>query len=225
MSDVSPRWRAEGTVAGFASGTANQTLVAWARTRHPSGGAPRLLDIGCGAARNAIPLAALGYRVVGADLSAPMIAAAHLRASQTAPPVALELVRSPMAPLPFRDATFDVIVAHASWNLARSDAEFRRAVAETGRVARPGAGLFVFTFSRGTLPPSASPVPGQRLTFTQFGGEPQVFVTEEELIAELAAAGFARDPAGPLARHNTRGALTVAAQGPPEIWEGTFRRE
>jgi 2-polyprenyl-3-methyl-5-hydroxy-6-metoxy-1,4-benzoquinol methylase len=53
---------------------------------------PRCLDIGCGAARNSLPLAALGFHVVAADLSAPMIAAA--------------------------------------------------------RAARPGAGLFLFTFSR-----------------------------------------------------------------------------
>lgn len=224
MTDVTSRWRAEGTVAGFASGTPNETLVAWARTLAPPDARPRLLDLGCGAARNAVPLAALGFRVVGLDLSAPMLAAAHTRAACTPTRGTLDLVRAPMAPLPFRDAVFDVVVAHGIWNLARSDDEFRRAVAEAARVARAGAGLFLFTFARATLPPSALPVPGERFTFTQFGGEPQVFLAEDELVAELAAAGFVRSPPGPLTLHNARGALSVAAKGPPAIWEGTFRR-
>ena len=225
MSDVSPRWRSDATVAGFAAGTPNETLVAWARGLVPPGRRPRLLDLGCGAARNALPLAALGFRVVGLDLSAPMLEAARARADRDAPTAELHLVRAPMAPLPFRDGVFDVVVAHGVWNLARSDAEFRRAVAEAARVARPGAGLFLFTFARDTLPPRAAPVPGERLTYTQFGGEPQVFLTHDDVASELAAAGFERDPPGPLTHHNARGPLAAAtAKGPPAIWEGTFRR-
>jgi hypothetical protein len=45
------------------------------------------------------------------------------------------------------------VVAHGIWNLARTTTEFRRAIAEAARVARPGACLFVFTFSRTTLAP------------------------------------------------------------------------
>jgi SAM-dependent methyltransferase len=224
MSDVTSRWRSESAVAGFATAAPNRTLVDWARGFVARGARPRLLDLGCGAARNSVPLAELGFRVTGLDLSAPMLDAARARAAAVAPPAALQFVRAPMAPLPFRDGVFDVVVAHGIWNLARSDAEFRRAVAEAARVARAGAGLFLFTFSRATLPPQASPVPGERWTFTQFGGEPQVFLTEDEVVAELRAAGFERDPAGPLTHLNVRGPLAVAAKGPPAIWEGTFRR-
>jgi hypothetical protein len=53
-----------------------------------------------------------------------------------------------MAPLPVPDASADFVVAHGIWNRARSSAEFRQAVADAGRAARPGAALFVFTFSR-----------------------------------------------------------------------------
>jgi len=60
-------------------------------------------------------------------------------------------------------------------------------------VARPRAGLFVFTFSRNTFPPQTEPVVGEPFVFTQFSGEPQCFLTEAQLVAELARVGFAPD--------------------------------
>jgi hypothetical protein len=78
----------------------------------------------------------------------------------------------------------------------------------------------VFTFSRHTLAPDAEPVAGEPFVFTQFSGEPQCFLTEAELLCELAAAGFS--PLGPLAEHN----LPLPGQlnrGGPVIYEGTFR--
>lgn len=86
-----------------------------------------------------------------------------------------------MDDLPLRDASVDLVVAHGVWNLARSAAELRRAIAEAARVTRPGAGLFVFTFSRATLAPDDQPVPGEPFVFTQFTGEPQCFLTETDL--------------------------------------------
>ena len=44
-----------------------------------------------------------------------------------------------MDAIPARDRAFELIVAHGIWNLARSSAEFRRAVAEAARVAVAGA--------------------------------------------------------------------------------------
>ena len=84
-------------------------------------------------------------------------------------------------PAPVASRAFDVIVAHGIWNLAGSSAEFRRAVAEAARTGRPGAGLFVFTFSRTTLEPDAEAVGASRCVFTQFAGEPQCFLTDHQL--------------------------------------------
>ena len=75
--------------------------------------------------------------------------------------------------LPFRSASFDFVVAHGIWNLARSGGEFGRAVREAARVARPGAALFLFTFSRTTLPDAAMPVAGESFVYTEFSGQPQ----------------------------------------------------
>ena len=222
MSRVSPRWEDERTVAGFVASPPNGQLIEFARRRLEASRGHDCLDIGCGAGRNALPLAELGYRVVGLDLAAPMLEAARGRIATSRPGV--DLLRAPMAPLPFADRSFDLIVAHGIWNLARSGAEFRAAVAEAGRVARPGAGLFLFTFSRHTLAPDAPPDPGESFVFSSWNGEPQCFLTEDQILAELRSSGFARHPAAPLAEYNRPRPGELPAGGPPVIYEGTFTR-
>lgn len=224
MTRPSPRWEDPRTVAGFTSGTPNLKLLAFAaRFVDPSRHAA-CLDIGCGAARNAIALAELGLRVVGTDLSTPMLDAARRRVRAEPGPIAIDLARAPMRPLPFRDAVFDLVVAHGIWNLARSGAEFRAAVAEAARVARPGAGLFLFTFSRRTIAPGTEPDPGETFVFSSWNGEPQCFLTEEEILAELARAGFMRDAAEPLTEYNAPRPGEIRGGGAPVIFEGTFVR-
>ncbi len=183
-----------------------------------------ILDLGCGAARNASPLAALGGSIVGVDLAGPMLDAARRRVAKDDVGRRVALVRARMDRLPLTDASVDLVVAHGVWNLARSDAELRRAIAEAARVARPGAGLFLFTFSRTTLPSEAAPVAGQRYVFTQFAGEPQCFLTEEQLVEELRRAGFQKDPPGPLTERNRPLPGRALTRGGPVVYEGTFRR-
>jgi ubiquinone/menaquinone biosynthesis C-methylase UbiE len=179
-----------------------------------------VLDLGCGAGRNAVPIATLGCNVLGTDIEWPMLEAAARRARAQGVASRTQWALAPMDRLPAPDGAFDVIVAHGIWNLARSGAEFRRGVAEAARAAQPAAGLFVFTFSRHTLAPDAEPVAGETFVFTQFSGEPQCFLTEMELVAELGAAGFT--PLGPLAEHN-RPRPGQLNPGGPVIYEGTFR--
>jgi SAM-dependent methyltransferase len=213
-------WSEAGTVAGFAQSPPNQTLVALAASRLRTGA--RLLDIGCGAGRNAVPLARQGWRVTGIDLSLNMLRAAQQRAAAEAPGHRVHLALAPMELLPFADASADFIVAHGIWNLARTTAQFRAAVREAARVARPGASLFVFTFSRATLPDADRPLEGERYVFTRFSGGPQIFVTIDELVEELGAAGFVHDPAIPLTEHNRRPPSPIHVGGPPVIIEGAF---
>jgi SAM-dependent methyltransferase len=162
----------------------------------------------------------MGCNVLGTDIEWPMLAAAARRARTHGVTSRTLWALAPMDRLPAPTRAFDVVVAHGIWNLARSSAEFRRGVAEAGRAARPGAGLFLFTFSRHTLAADAEPVAGERFVFTQFSGEPQCFLTEAEILAELGAAGFT--PLGPLTEHNRLrpGQLNP---GGPVLYEGTFR--
>lgn len=221
---VSPRWEHLATVAGFSTGAPNAVLLPFARRVLSANPGAKCLDLGCGAARNALPLAQMGFRVVAIDLSQPMLDAARARIAAADAVQAIEIVHAPMAPLPFEDGVFDLVVAHGIWNLARSGDEFRAAVAEAARVAKPGAGLFLFTFSRSTLPDEARPDPGETFVFSSWNGEPQCFLTEAEIIAELGLAGFAREREGPLTEYNARAAAARIVRGPPAIFEGTFVR-
>jgi ubiquinone/menaquinone biosynthesis C-methylase UbiE len=160
--------------------------------------------------------------VVCTDLSAPMLRAAQTKLQQEDSVLPVHLVEAPMAPLPMRDHQFDFVVAHGIWNLACSGAEFRSAVTEAARVARPGAGLFLFTFSRHTIPASDVPVDGETFVFTQFNGEPQCFLSEEEIVHELGQVGFTLDPSAPLREFNHSPFPRVTAQGPPVLYQGTF---
>ena len=69
-------WSAPGTVEGFKRALPNAVLMRFAEQELRRCAHARVLDIGCGAGRNAVPLARMGSNVVGTDLSWPMLRAA-----------------------------------------------------------------------------------------------------------------------------------------------------
>jgi SAM-dependent methyltransferase len=216
-------WSQPETVDGFVKSLPNETLVRFGEKelrRVPNG---NLLDLGCGAGRNAVPLARMGWNVFGIDLSLPMLRAAAQRALDDRVSVRLHVALAPMDRLPVQDKCCDLVVAHGIWNLARSAAEFRQALGEAARAVRPGAGLFVFTFSRQTVSPDAEPVAGEPFVFTQFSGQPQCFLTQDQLVSELAAAGFAPDASLPIRELNRPPAGALRTVRTPVIYEGVFR--
>jgi ubiquinone/menaquinone biosynthesis C-methylase UbiE len=152
-----------------------------------------------------------------------MLSAAAQRAREDGVGDHLHLVLAPMDEIPARNGSFDLVIAHGIWNLAPSGAQFRRALGEAARVARPGAGLFVFTFSRNTFSPQTEPVPGEPFVFTQFSGHPQGFLTEAQLVSELGAASFGPEPSVPLSEYNRPRPGPRQSGGPPVIYECAFR--
>jgi ubiquinone/menaquinone biosynthesis C-methylase UbiE len=203
--------------------SANDVLMRFAGHELERAHGRRALDLGCGAGRNAIPLARAGWNVVGLDLSRPMLDAAALRARQERLADHVSLILAPMDALPVHGRSIDLVIAHGIWNLARSAAEFRRALRETARVVRSGAALFVFTFARDTFPPETQPVSGEPFVFTQFSGQPQCFVTAAQLVSELAAVGFVPDPGVPLSERNRPRPGAFVAATVPVIYEAAFR--
>lgn len=65
----------------------------------------RVLDLACGPGRHAVRLVERGARVVGLDLSLPLLSRARARLGRAVP-----LVRGDMRHLPFAPGSFDVIV-------------------------------------------------------------------------------------------------------------------
>ncbi|WP_298821162.1 class I SAM-dependent methyltransferase [Chloroflexus sp.] len=97
------------------------------------GSGARVLEIGVGSGRIALPVAAAGGQVIGIDISDGMLAAARERARQAA--LVLSLVKADAQALPFADATFDATLAVHVLHLLP---DWRAALAEMVRVTRMG---------------------------------------------------------------------------------------
>jgi SAM-dependent methyltransferase len=94
----------------------------------------RVLDLGCGEGRFSRMLGERGARTVGIDPIAPMIEAAQSRDPRGA------YVRTGAEALPFRDASFDLVVSYIT---LVDIVLFREAIAECVRVLAPGSRLLV----------------------------------------------------------------------------------
>ena len=165
-------WSTPIQVAGFVQSPPNEALLQAAAGEWRE--RARLLDIGCGAGRNAVPLARAGWDVYGVDLSLPMVTTARARVAAAQLTDRARVLLAPMDRLPFASASFDFIVAHGIWNLARSGGEFRRAVDEAARVARPDARCFC-SRSRVTRSPEAEPRPASPSCSRSFPVSPSAF--------------------------------------------------
>lgn len=126
-ADAWIRWARASPHDGFAHGT-------WPALREllPAPGPGPVIDLGCGEGRGSRELRALGHRVVGADYSPTLTRAARVSGP------AIPVLRADAAALPFAGHSADLIVACMS--LLDFD-DFGGAVAEIGRVLRPGGQL------------------------------------------------------------------------------------
>lgn len=89
----------------FTTNTEAEVRFIIEQTAPPAGGA--ILDVGCGTGRHSVPLAKLGYRVTGVDLSRGMLEVAAQRAEAASVDVAW--VQANAADFA-RPASFDVVI-------------------------------------------------------------------------------------------------------------------
>jgi SAM-dependent methyltransferase len=99
----------------------------------------RLLELGVGTGRIALPLHRRGRRIVGVDLSLPMLDRYRAKAAALGlPPPAV--LRADATRLPFRDACVDAVLEVHLLHLVPA---WRAALAEARRVLRPGGVVLV----------------------------------------------------------------------------------
>ena len=114
----------------------------------PSGAVDRLLEVGCGG--NPEPnVVALADDYTGVDFSSTGLEAANLRLDKLAElraddrPLTHRTRQADACELPFDDASFDALYsAHMLYHMSDADAQ-ARAIAEMGRVLRPGGRLLL----------------------------------------------------------------------------------
>jgi len=102
-----------------------------------------VLDVGTGDGAHAVALANEGARITGVDVSIPALRAASGRASESG--TRLRLVGADALSLPFRPGSFDLAIAVTALCFTRSP---EQAVAEIGRVLRPGGRLVIGELGR-----------------------------------------------------------------------------
>ncbi len=107
-----------------------------------------LLDCPCGYGRHSLEFARLRFHVVGADWSESQLAEARRRSGEAEWP---HWVQADYRGLPFADASFDCVAnLFSSLGYWGEDGD-RQALAEFGRVLRPGGRLVLTTMHRDRL--------------------------------------------------------------------------
>jgi SAM-dependent methyltransferase len=112
----------------FRPALGDEELEALERLLGPGEG--RCLDLGCGTGLPTAAVAALGWTVVGVDISSDLLGVARERG--------LEVLEANAEALPFNDSGFDAAIS--IWTHTDID-DFAAALTEVARVLRPGAPL------------------------------------------------------------------------------------
>jgi SAM-dependent methyltransferase len=121
-----------------------QALRRWS-ARHPPEKFPRVLEIGVGTGRMAYPVAAHGYAVVGADISATMLGELKRRRDASTGP-RVDALRADATHLPLRSGSVDL----AYWvHVLHLIPAWQKALDELRRVVRPGGPLLEMNTGNG----------------------------------------------------------------------------
>ena len=142
-----------------------------------------ILDAGCGTGVFTIDFLTAGARVIGLDISVPMLCFALKKASG----YPLSPVRGDIQHLPFKDNSFDKV---ASITALEFVADARRVVDELFRVVRPGGRVVVATLN--SLSPWATRRQAKMASGQRHILENAIFRSADELLVCSLHKGIAR---------------------------------
>ena len=206
-------WNGSGIISEFSQMKPSKFVDQRLRSPQPS---RRLLDIGCGAARNAALAASLGYDTFAVDRSPRMleIAKGKMRAFYPEEELLIRIVRGSMTDLPFESGFFDTALAIGVFHQAHSETELRLAVKEAARVIRHNGTLVMEVFTSEFIDEGVEKVDGG-LFVTQEGLH-MTLLTSEKIKAILEEYGFTAI--------STETEIKPLSTGKRHIFKGSFAK-
>jgi ubiquinone/menaquinone biosynthesis C-methylase UbiE/chorismate mutase len=108
----------------------------------------KVLDVGCGAGRNALMIQKLGYKIYGCDSNKKMVVVTKERLPLK---VRKNITVSDMTSLPYEDNIFDYVVSNGVFHNALNLKDFCSSVKESSRVLKNNGCLVLNVFTFGDL--------------------------------------------------------------------------
>jgi len=137
-------------------------------------GRRRLLELGVGTGRLALPLATAEVHVVGLDASAAMLRQFTAK-GRALGAVALDAIQADMAGLPFARESFDgVVIAYNTLFNLTGDGQQQFCLADAARVLRPGGFVAIETFV------AAAPPTEDRTGVSPHAARPDLFIASRQ---------------------------------------------
>jgi len=124
-----------------------ESALTYISTTFPIDTFSTLFEPGIGNGRIAIPLAQLGYRVVGVDISDEMLSVLGRRLKQNVPKLPIIFQKADITQLPFINSAFDIaIIAHVFYFIQ----DWKKAVNEILRVIRKNGSIILLHTGTGS---------------------------------------------------------------------------
>jgi SAM-dependent methyltransferase len=194
-------------------------------------GGERVLDIGCGTGRHSVRLARLGWRVVGVDRSAAMLAVARAKAARARVLGRTSFILADAAALPFSDGRFDVALSLCEGAFGADEGRARAHAAilrEAARALAPGGRLVLVALERRWLDrhgdwrydPRSGRHVGREMHALEGGARARVAISTRALRWEEAARSLRRAGLRPIGRAGAApGRYAALAQDDPDAMQ------
>lgn len=155
MKDDYKFWNSDDNVKYFEKKPADPRIVSYLETM-PDEKAPEMnaLDLGCGGGRHTEMLALKGFSTYAVDVNPAMLEATRERVAHLPGKNIPVIQEGSITSIPFSDNFFDIVVTTGVLHQARSQEEYRTAIAELSRVCKQGAVILLNIFTNRDIDPT-----------------------------------------------------------------------
>lgn len=114
-----------------------------------------VLDLGCGGGRNTELLIKMGFDTYACDLYDSMVKAAKKKVVSLLDIRNIEkrIIKASMLKLPFKEESFDIVIANGVYHNTNSPNQFTNAIKETNRITKKNGFVCLNVFYKGLVAP------------------------------------------------------------------------